>query len=68
MVLQCCLTCGTLSANHPNILETSNCLSAESFTPANRVAGSGSGETGEVQLLAASSHFLNGLQEPGSYS
>lgn len=39
MVLQSCLTCGTLSANHPSILETSNCLSAESFTPANRVGG-----------------------------
>lgn len=41
MALQSCLTFGTLSANHPNILETYNCLSvsAESFTPANRVGG-----------------------------
>lgn len=42
MMLQSCLTFGALSANHPNILETHNCLlvSAESFTPANRVGGS----------------------------
>lgn len=64
MVLQSCLTCGTLSANHPNILETSNCLSAESFTPANRVGGFGewrdrqSSTSGSIEPLPAGARQL----------